>query len=207
MKRSKGVNDVKWQFVVCDPSKCVGCEICELACSISKEKSLNNLYSRIHTVHLENVGEPISSMSITCHHCKDPVCVKVCPREALSQDERTGVITVNTDFEAKQSCHVPCGWCMASCEFGALILNPKFSMAAVCDLCPDDRVDGEPPCVRACPKDALSLATTDEVVKKTESKTSKDILEEHEKAREDSKTFYEKFGYMPMPPTKVIKKK
>jgi Fe-S-cluster-containing dehydrogenase component len=96
---------------------------------------------------------------------------------------------------------------MASCEFGALILNPKFSMAAVCDLCPDDRVDGEPPCVRACPKDALSLATIDEVVEKTESETSKAILNEHEKAREGSKTFYERFGYMPMVPTRGLKNK
>lgn len=194
------------KFLVCDPSKCVGCEICMQACSASKEKTFNPLYSRIHTVHLDMMGEPIYNMSIACHHCDDPACVKVCPREALSIDEETGGIIVNTNFEAPHSCHVPCGWCWITCEFGAAIFDPKLSMTAICDLCPEDRVDREPPCVRSCPKDALSLATIDEVMEKTESEITKKLLTEMEKARKNSKTFYEKFGYIPLPPTRGLLK-
>lgn len=190
------------KFVVCDPTKCVGCALCELACSAAKEKSYNTLYSRIHTVQLDTVEEPLLSISLACHHCNDPVCVKVCPRDVLSQDEETGVINVNTDFQHPNSCHVPCGWCMAACEFGAIILNPKLSMAAVCDLCPDDRVNDEPPCIKACPKDALSLATIEDTVEHTENDVARKILKELAEARENSKTFYQKFGYIPIPPTR-----
>jgi anaerobic dimethyl sulfoxide reductase subunit B (iron-sulfur subunit) len=192
------------EFIVCDPIKCVGCEICMQACSAAKEKKFNHLYSRIHTVHLEPYDEPILNMSISCHHCEDPVCVEVCPRDALSQNEETGVIEVNTDFEATNSCHVPCGWCMTACEFGAPVLNPILTTAAVCDLCPDDRVDGEPPCVRFCPKDALSLGTIEDAIGKTESEVTNKLLKELAQAREDSKTFYERFNYIPMPPTRGI---
>lgn len=196
------MNQMSPKFIVCDPKKCVGCALCEQACSAAKEKCFNTLYSRIHTVYLDRVSEPILSMSIACHHCDDPACVKVCPREALTQDEETGVIIVNADFEDAHSCHVPCGWCMIACEFGAMILDPKLSIAAVCDLCPEDHVNGEPPCVRTCPYDALSLATVEEVLEKTENETAKKILKELAQARENSKTFYEKFGYIPMKPSR-----
>ncbi len=192
------------KFITCDPIKCVGCAICMQACSAAKEKTFNPLFSRIHTVSLRTHNEPILNVSISCQHCKDPPCVNVCPRDALSQDEETGIIHVETNFEAINSCHVPCGWCQTACEFGAIILDPKLTMAAVCDLCPDDRVDGEPPCVRSCPKDALSLLTIEETIEKTESETTRKILDEFVVSREHPKTFYERYGYIPLPPNRGV---
>ena len=38
------------KFVSADPDKCVGCQICEYACSWTKEKAFNPLKSRIRVV-------------------------------------------------------------------------------------------------------------------------------------------------------------
>ena len=43
------------KFIVCDPDKCVGCQICEFACSAVKEGVFQPLFSRIRTVRIEPV--------------------------------------------------------------------------------------------------------------------------------------------------------
>jgi len=187
------MSDVQNKFIVCDADKCVGCQICEIACSVAKEKVLNPRLSRIHVARLESTSEPVSSIAITCYHCEDPACVKACPRKALSVDEKSGIIRVN---EGYSGCNV-CGWCIVACEFGAPIMNVEKMVVAICDLCPEHP---EPPCVKFCPKDALSLATVEEVIEKSESDVVKKLLQELSSSRKGSKTFYERFGFIPMQP-------
>jgi len=152
------------KFVICDSDKCVGCKLCELACSATKEKSFNPLFSRIHTA---SIDRPRMSMSIACCLCEDYPCVKACPTKALSINEDKGVIQIDTDI-----C-VACGWCIASCEWGALALNPLKYTAFVCDLC-----DGDPECVKFCPKDALSFSTLDDAIKESRTENVRKLLEE-----------------------------
>jgi TPP-dependent indolepyruvate ferredoxin oxidoreductase alpha subunit len=139
------------QFVNCDPEKCVGCVICEYACSLEKEKVFNPVKSRIRAIRLD----PLSNMAIACRACKEAPCVVACPENALAQSTETGVVTVD---EAK--CN-GCGWCIEACEYGAITLHPHKQKVIVCDLC-----NGEPECVQFCPEGALSLSgkTTDKIV-------------------------------------------
>lgn len=130
------------QFVGCDTSKCIGCDICELTCSWEKEKTFNPTKSRIRTIRLNQ----ISNMALTCRLCKDAPCVKACPKNALSQSIETRAITVD---EAKCD---GCGWCLESCQYGAITLHPTKRKAFVCDTC-----NGEPKCVKMCPEGALKL--------------------------------------------------
>jgi TPP-dependent indolepyruvate ferredoxin oxidoreductase alpha subunit len=139
------------QFVSCDSAKCVGCDICELACSWEKEKVFNPTKSRIRTVRLNQ----ILNAAMACRTCKDAPCVTACPEDALVQSTETGTVTVD---EAK--CN-GCGWCIEACEFGAVTLHPTKLKAVICDTC-----NGKPECIPACPESALTFAgkTTDKIV-------------------------------------------
>ena len=134
----------KWKFVSGDPSKCVGCCVCEYVCSMKNEATYNPTKSRIRVVRLN----PFVNLAITCRFCEDPLCITACPRTALKQSEKTGVIIVDESF-----CN-GCGWCVEACEFGAIQLHPKTRVAFVCNLC-----DGEPQCVEWCPEQALDFTT------------------------------------------------
>jgi TPP-dependent indolepyruvate ferredoxin oxidoreductase alpha subunit len=139
------------QFVNCDPQKCVGCVICEYACSWEKEKVFNPLKSRIRAIRLD----PFSNVAIACKACKEAPCVAACPEKALTQSTETGVVTVDED-----KCN-GCGWCIEACDYGAITLHPDKRKVIVCDMC-----NGEPECVQFCPEGALSLSgkTTDKIV-------------------------------------------
>ena len=184
------------KFVVCDPSLCTGCGICELACSAKKEKVFNPLFSRIHAVRLESVGENLVSMSVACQLCEHmPACVRSCPHNALEVNEDNGTIMVHNkgyEFDCKH-----CGWCMVACEFGAAVLDSKARLAVICDLCQDERP--EPPCVKSCPYDAIKLATIEEVQKESKSEIAKKVLDEFSRSRQDSKTLFERMGQSNLP--------
>jgi len=154
-----------YPHIVCDPEKCTGCRICELACSIAKEGTFAPLLSRIRNVRIE----PIVQMTISCRLCQDPPCVIACPRDALSQSPETGVILVDEDL-----CD-GCGWCIEACPFGAIALHPAKKVVVICDLCQDLE---EPQCVKYCPKEALSLSTTEMVAQKARKEAVTKLLEE-----------------------------
>jgi carbon-monoxide dehydrogenase iron sulfur subunit len=152
----------KWQFVSGDPSKCVGCCVCEYVCSMEHEKAYNPTKSRIRVVRLN----PFVNMAIACRLCEDPQCVIACPREALLQSEETGVIMVDVGM-----CN-GCAWCVEACDFGAIQLHPESRVAFVCDLC-----DGEPQCVEWCPEEALDFITEDVLAQKARILATKKLFQ------------------------------
>ncbi|MEM2081351.1 MAG: thiamine pyrophosphate-dependent enzyme [Candidatus Bathyarchaeia archaeon] len=139
------------QSVNCDPQKCAGCVVCEYACSWEKEKVFNPLKSRIRAIRLD----PLSNAALACKACKDAPCVAACPEKALKQSAETGIIMVDED-----KCN-GCGWCIQTCDYGAITLHPDKRKVIICDVC-----NGEPRCVQFCPEGALSLSgkTNDKIV-------------------------------------------
>jgi len=115
---------------------------------MEKNKSFNPTKSRIRVVRLY----PHTNAALNCRMCEDALCVKACPRKALTQSAENGVIAVNDGL-----CN-GCGWCVKACEFGAIALDPKPTVR-ICDLC-TNRECG-PACIEWCPEDALDLTTTD----------------------------------------------
>jgi TPP-dependent indolepyruvate ferredoxin oxidoreductase alpha subunit len=130
------------QHVNCDSEKCVGCDICEYACSFEKEKVFNPRKSRIRSIR---IGQTLNS-AITCKACKDAPCIRVCPEKAITQSLETGTIRVD-----EQKCK-GCDWCIDACEYGAITLHPNSHKAMICDIC-----GGDPKCIPACPESALTL--------------------------------------------------
>ncbi|MCL1831112.1 MAG: 4Fe-4S dicluster domain-containing protein [Oscillospiraceae bacterium] len=153
-----------YEFVGIDMDKCVGCRVCEYACSMEKNKVFNPTKSRIRVVRLY----PYTNAAVNCRMCQDAPCVIACPRKALTQSEETGVIAVNDAL-----CN-GCGWCINSCEFGAIALDPKPTVN-ICDLC-QDREEG-PSCIEWCPEDALELTTNDLISQKARIETVKKMAE------------------------------
>ncbi|MCD6519531.1 MAG: 4Fe-4S dicluster domain-containing protein [Anaerolineae bacterium] len=141
-----------YEFVVCDPDKCIGCRICEYTCSMTKTGTFDPSLSRIRVVRIE----PVTMLAVTCRLCADAPCVLACPRDALSRSEENGIILVDGD-----KCD-GCGWCIEACDFGAIVLNPATKVVEICDLCQDE--EGGPRCVEYCPTEALSV-TTPEVLR------------------------------------------
>lgn len=137
------------QFVFADPSKCIGCGLCELACALEKEHSLDGTKARIRVVRLG----PLANMAVTCRLCENAPCVRACPRDALWQDER-GVIRVEDE-----KCDI-CGWCLEACPYGAIVVDAERTTVLICDLC-----DGEPKCMEICPTEALIWTTEEEATK------------------------------------------
>ena len=134
---------VEPKFISVDPSKCVGCSICEYACSLEKEWSFNPSRSRIRVMRLH----PLFCLTMVCRFCEDAPCVLVCPRKALKQSP-DGIVIVDEDL-----CD-GCGWCLSSCKYGAITVNPEKNVVMICDLC-----DGEPKCVEVCTEAGYNALT------------------------------------------------
>lgn len=128
--------------------KCVGCRICELACSFRHEKVFGTGHSRVRVSKLEERGLDLPHL---CRQCKNHPCVSACPVEALSVNTDTGAVQLTGTCTG-------CGACVAACPFGAANLHPETAEVLICDLC-----DGSPACVAECPTGALTLGQGDRV--------------------------------------------
>lgn len=137
------------RFVSANPDKCVGCGLCEYVCALEKEGFPNPSRSRIRVVRLN----PWINVAMTCRFCEDALCVKACPRGALTQSEK-GFPIVDVD-----KCNACC-WCLQACPYGGIVLHPE-KRVVTCDLC-----GGEPKCIEFCPEEALELVSSDEVSEK-----------------------------------------
>jgi anaerobic carbon-monoxide dehydrogenase iron sulfur subunit len=148
----------KFKYVTCEPSKCVGCQLCEYICSFTKTGEFNSYRSRIRTVR----ADEYMVTAVACRTCEDAPCVIACPRDALAQDPCTGLIAIDAN-----KCD-GCAWCIEACDFGAISINPASKLAEICNQCEDEE-DG-PQCVKWCPKDALELTTPDQRAQKARRK-------------------------------------
>ncbi len=153
------------KFVAADPEKCIGCCVCEYACSMNKEKTYNPSKSRIRALRMG----PLTNLAVTCRKCEDPACVAACPKDALTQDESTGTIIVN-----EEACN-GCAWCISACQFGAMMIHPEKKVVFTCDSCKDQ---GEPQCVKWCPEEALTFVTAQTLAQKSRISAVKSLFQE-----------------------------
>lgn len=140
------------KMIMIDIIKCGGCRTCEMICSWSHNKGeINPRRGRISVVKKEADGINIPFM---CLQCDDPYCKKVCPRDAIEIDEKSGAKLVDHD-----KC-IRCKLCMIACPFGGIAFDQMSKEMFKCDLCNDADT---PQCVKWCPKEALNLIDLDRV--------------------------------------------
>ena len=133
------------KFLAIDATKCTGCRICEMVCSVKKEGVVNPSRARIQIIKWELVS---FDMPMVCQQCQDAPCATVCPVNALSRDVASGIVNHNEDI-----C-IGCKSCVAVCPFGAMGIDIKKDKVIKCDLC-----QGDPTCVKFCDTGAIQYVT------------------------------------------------
>jgi anaerobic dimethyl sulfoxide reductase subunit B (iron-sulfur subunit) len=157
---------------VFDHSKCIQCHSCEVACKSWRDVELGIHWRRVNNIWKNHYPEVTClSVSVACMHCVEPECIKACPEEAIQKLPDNGVVVVDRD-----KC-IGCQTCLDACPFGIPQFGEDEKMQK-CDLCVHeiDYQDEVPPCVRACPTEALLFEEMAVERKKKMEKFIEDIL-------------------------------
>lgn len=151
------------KVIIKDPDLCTGCRTCEAVCSTVHEGRCNPAESRIRVITYPDIG---LNVPMSCSHCEIPLCMQVCPINAIYRDEDSGAVVINED-----SC-VGCLMCISACPIGGIGINPIRGQIVKCDLC-----GGEPTCVEFCSVGALQYLAADEVDARQKRKSLKKYIE------------------------------
>jgi Fe-S-cluster-containing dehydrogenase component len=133
-----------------DLHRCVGCGACVLACRIENRRADQHAWRRVLPLNLRrHAGGPTYFLSVACHHCDTPACLRGCPSRAYEK-RPDGVVLHNAD-----DC-LGCRYCQMTCPFGAPKYDDDLGVVSKCHLCAHRLDRGlAPACVAACPTGAL----------------------------------------------------
>jgi Fe-S-cluster-containing dehydrogenase component len=162
----------KWGFYF-DPDDCMGCNACAIACKNRHGVDEGHVdWRRVETTSSGTFPDyEETNVSLSCMHCEDAPCEKVCPTDAIKKRESDGIVTVD-----REAC-IGCGYCGWACPYGA----PQYGddgLMQKCNLCLDKGPgsgDGEtskneqeeplePACVDECVGDALDAGPIGELM-------------------------------------------
>lgn len=155
-------------FVIADPTKCVGCRACELACFAKHSNYMNNKFT-IGCIEEEViprlflVKEDEFCVPVQCRHCEDAPCKNSCPQGAIKNNEE-GI------YVEQQKC-IGCKNCVVACPFGAIEISKEIQTAYKCDLCMGE----EPACIKSCPNRALKKVNPFDQKKEKQKKAAESI--------------------------------
>ncbi|MBN1615609.1 MAG: 4Fe-4S dicluster domain-containing protein [Deltaproteobacteria bacterium] len=136
------------KVLVLDSERCLGCKLCEIVCSVKKERVSDPSRSRIRVLRWERGQE---ALPVFCQHCEEPLCALVCPVDAIKREESTGLVVPDREI-----C-VGCGGCVSICPMLGAGFDNREHKALRCDLC-----QGDPACVKCCPTGALRYVDSDQ---------------------------------------------
>lgn len=113
----------RWGMAV-DLERCIGCWSCAVICKSENDVPLGMWWNRILT-HGDDLDVPregehgnleMEWVPLSCQHCDDAPCEKVCPTSATFIDKE-GLVLVNQD-----DC-IGCRYCMAACPYAVRVFN------------------------------------------------------------------------------------
>lgn len=142
-------------FIECDELKCVGCGICQMACSMHHFGVINKDLSRIQ-VRKYLLPLP-KAIQVTCVSCprEERECEKACPLDPPAAYFDTDSLHMVID---KERClGEKCLLCLRACSSQSIRIYPAVSdKPFVCDLCDvENNGNRDPQCVNVCPYSAL----------------------------------------------------
>lgn len=130
---------------------CMGCRLCEVACSQIKEQKIQPSIARVYVPQYF----PGVEFPVLCYQCgENAKCIEACPVQALSLDTSKKLNTIKID---KTKCtrtakNSECTLCQDKCPGTAVTFHPTTREPLICDLC-----GGDPECVKACYQATLTL--------------------------------------------------
>lgn len=141
----------KLGFLV-DSDRCIGCHSCEMACKNKYQLDPQIRWRKVYPISENAYGMPARIyMSLTCNHCANPECMKVCPVRAYTKRE-DGIVLHNHN-----RC-IGCGMCIYACPYNVPQYNQRHKKVEKCHLCYQRIDQGEnPACVDGCPVDAIKV--------------------------------------------------
>jgi Fe-S-cluster-containing dehydrogenase component len=153
LENSKGI-------LAADATRCVGCKLCELACSEYNDGRAQPSLARVKVSRNYNFGPKgqqggfgrgmgqfgnLRVIQDVCLQCPHPVpCATACPYQAIGRDPKTGARVVDRD-----KCR-GCRTCQRACPWEMTVFDEMAAKAGKCFLC-----GGEPECAAVCPTGAL----------------------------------------------------
>ena len=155
-----------------DLTKCTGCKTSDVACKDAHNLEVGRNFRKV--IEMQTGGwrqdratgawhQDVEAyyVPISCNHCADPACVKVCPTKAHHKRDTDGLVVIDT-----KKC-VGCGLCAKACLYGVPVLNPATRKMSKCDACADRLDHGlQPICVESCPQRSIEFGPIDELRKK-----------------------------------------
>lgn len=124
---------------IIDVQRCVGCQLCMLACSRRQNQvGIANTCIGVRS----NGGMEHGFKVVACRACPDPPCARVCPNDALKVRKGGGVIFNKTKC-------IGCKSCYNACIIGAVYWCDETNKPQICIHCGN--------CVDFCPHGVLAL--------------------------------------------------
>ena len=177
-------------MIVADSTRCVGCKLCELACTEFNEGRSQPSLARVKISRNYNFGPRgqqagfnrgmgefgnLRLVQDVCLQCPHPVpCATACPYGAIVMDPKTGARVV--DQKKCTGCHA----CAGACPFGVPQYGEDGTMQK-CNYCLDRVLAGqEPACVESCPPRALRAGTMDELSAVASARAARRMVEDTE---------------------------
>jgi carbon-monoxide dehydrogenase iron sulfur subunit len=130
---------------------CMGCRLCQTACSQIKEQKIQPAIARVQVPQYY----PGVEFPVLCYQCGDEAkCIEACPVQALSLDtsKKLNTIKVDTTKCLRTAKNGDCTLCQDKCPGTAVTFHPTTRAPLICDLC-----GGDPACVKACYSQTLTL--------------------------------------------------
>jgi formate dehydrogenase iron-sulfur subunit len=168
----KNENEIEFNGILYDSTRCVGCQTCEYACAEANNLPepvgapeigvvRNTDETRRTIVNIYNTPKGEVYVKRQCMHCNEPACTAACLTQAMHKTKEGPVIWRG------EKC-MGCRYCMVSCPFDI----PKFEYHSSnpkiikCNMCYDRQLEGKmPACVENCEAEALVFGKRRELIK------------------------------------------
>ncbi|WP_408956478.1 DMSO/selenate family reductase complex B subunit [Natroniella sp. ANB-PHB2] len=155
---------------VLEQNRCMGCKACQIACKDKNNLGVGQFFREVIEVEGGNYLEQGVGFkpqvyafwaNLNCNHCHKPACLSVCPVDAITKRDESGVVIIE-----QEQC-IGCRNCEKNCPYNAPQYLKREKKVAKCDYCIDLVAQGEEPtCVAACPMRALQSGQFNELKKK-----------------------------------------
>jgi len=170
--------------ILVDPSKCINCKACQVACKHWNETGYEDLekvearadlnippaitpktWTRLMVKEIDDGKRPVYRFTKTqCMHCEDAACVKACPTGATYKD--ADGYTVHDPKKC-----IGCNYCVSACPFQSCKYDEEKKEIFRCIFCPDRRAAGiATACSTHCPSGCLTYGDREDLLKQAEAK-------------------------------------
>ncbi len=139
----------RWVMVI-DPSRCIDCKACDVACKRENSLVLEGRDSYRNWISSKGIEGTYPRLKqkfepSQCQHCSNTPCEHVCPTRATYKT-RDGIVRV--DYKR---C-ILCKTCITACPYDARFEQHQFKAIDKCTFCEHRIYEGKlPACVDTCP--------------------------------------------------------